>query len=273
MSFTKRWQGFLALAVGTSVVAGCGMAPASTPSALEARSVLAEQEADKKKAHGTLAFLDTLELTEAQKTQLQTIKDEFKAGIDKTQITALKTQVKEALLAETVDKAKLTTLLTQGLDMKQAHLTRMVDLLDKVREVLTEEQRKALAVAILDKMSAKREKKDKPTDAAAAKDEDKKMRRGMKRHKRAMMAAIGSFMLTGDKAALTQALTLTDKEAKVQKLVDKFAGMTLDERQKLVEKIEKKHERPKGDDDDDVAETPPATPEAETPAATPAAES
>lgn len=264
MLFAVKRQGFFALALSASLLAGCGAPQALTQPAPGARSVQNMTEAEKKKEMD--AFLEKLELTEDQKTQLKALKDEFKAGIDMDEVKELHTQMKELLKADEVDKAKLTTLLTEATAKKQAYLTKAVDMMVKVREILTEEQRQTVAVAILDKFGERRAGKGKKKDDLGLTRGQRQAFMGMRHVKRSMMAAVGSFMLTGDKEALTTAFTLKDRAAMVEKMAGVLAGMTKAQREKLVTKIEKAHEKrvPKDDDTDEVAEeTPVATPTTE----------
>lgn len=245
MSLSQKWQGFMAIGMCTTLMAGCGASPLSTSPArndgplLLERTVLSQMDGQEKPS-GLMDMVEALKLTDEQKTKIKALKDAFKPGITMEDLKTLGAQLKEQLLADEVDKAKMTTLLMDAFDKKQAHMTAVADLMVKVREILTDDQRKALAVAILDKMATKGKDKAQKMDDSTTKDKVHKHKRGFRK-----MAAVASFMLTGDKETLTTAFTMTNKEEIVQKLVDKFAGMSKESRQKLVDKATSRTETAK----------------------------
>lgn len=284
MSFPMNRRGFLALAITTSLMAGCGTQPIGTPSATGIQGAPGYQvqhsdkdddngkQKGKKRGHG-LKFLKGLDLTDDQKEQLKTIKAEFDPEMDHDDMKGWMERFETLMKAETVDVEAMNDLADDVVAKMRTLKTDYIDMLVDVRALLTEEQRDKAAENLREK-AEKAEKKQEKHEAKKQKlwedldltDEQKASLTSIDVDMEAKVNALAAFLDTGDRAALEAAWTVEDLDSKVDEMVATLASLDQDTRAKLLERIEEMHKKMKdkkkdkkdrqaeadnGDDDDE----------------------
>ncbi|HEY9723289.1 MAG TPA: Spy/CpxP family protein refolding chaperone [Oscillatoriaceae cyanobacterium] len=291
MSFHAKRRGMLVAALITALLAGCGfrqpIAPAPVGNPDDSATTYEVQQADPADGttadpadgamhrHNPLACLDKLDLTADQRAKIDAIRAQGSTDLTRADIQAWGAQFTTLMQADSVDRAALRSLLTEVLDKLQAHTTAMVDQLVQIRDVLTDDQRKQAAVMLLDRSSRGGDGWRGHHHWRDGMREDGKDGLGLSREQRAafrwkwrfshrrLRAAIASFMLTGDRAALVDAVTIPNQSDTIDRMVTVLAGLTADQRATLLRKMMRHHH---------MAGTQPSTaPEPAAPATTTAA--
>ncbi|MFP5502817.1 MAG: Spy/CpxP family protein refolding chaperone [Candidatus Sericytochromatia bacterium] len=260
MSFPMNRRGFLALAITTSLMAGCGTQQIGTPSATGLQEAPGYQiqnsdkddDKSKKRGHG-LKFLKGLELTEDQKEQLKTIKAEFDPEKDHGDMMKGWMERFETLMkAETVDVEAMNDLADDVVAKMKTLKTDYIDMLVDVRALLTEEQRdkaaenlREKAEKVEEKQEKHKAKKEKLWDDLELTDAQKASLTSIDVDMAENVNALAAFLDSGDRAALETAWTVEDLDSKVDEMVATLASLDQDTRKKLLERIEEMHKKMK----------------------------
>jgi|GEM_PF-2303105 protein CpxP len=195
-----------------------------------------------------------LNLTTEQKQQLKAIAQKHRQEAKKGDHMAQIAQLKSLVLADTVDQAALMAFLSSHLADAQARIATRVDMLAGMRAVLTDDQRKAL-VDHLNQAGgdARRAKFAKMGDQMAARLTQKlnltadqkvafdalraKIKDLIAGKRETMKQAFSAFVQTGDKAALTAALSSATAKPPIDDVVAFVASLSHDQRQTAVDLI------------------------------------
>lgn len=259
---TNRWK-LWPLGLALSLAAGCGSPPGGVgaverPAAAPNYRVLVDDRGEVPANHGQ-RFMAELRLSAGQKTRLAEIKADWPT-LAEFQLTTATDQFKGLMQAEEVDQPALENLLTLVLGRYNQMVAKRILLVEKARGVLTPTQRQKAAVAVLAHVGATGSGSSTmlnlTPDQRAAFAWTKQMTKARKK------AALASYMLTGDEAALKAAWTLDDIDGKVTRMSEALASMTLAQREALIKHMDEAHK-----DMDDSAPTPGNGSETETPAA------
>lgn len=246
MGNSAKWAMVLAIAM----ITGCGtklpqpqvqsLAQVQAPAQANTYELLNESKHAKKWAE----FLDQLDLTAEQRTQIDALKDKMKKG----DWTAKRQEFADLIDGETVDQAKLQTFFEGVVADFDARIKDKVGAIEDFREILTPDQRSKAVQLMLDKMASKKHHGGHMRHRCA---KFMHMLGGLSH--RQLWPAAASFMLSGSKDTLEKAFT-SDKtpEERVKKLVEAIMEMDKDDRMELVERMKRGH---KGD-----GAPPPASP-------------
>lgn len=241
---TNRWP-LWPLSLTIVLMAGCG-SPAGGPGATaqpEAprRHVLQEggEAAPVPPGHGS-RFMARLGLTPGQKARLKEIKADWPKP-DRAQMTALSGQFKTLLGATPLNQDALENLMTLVLGQVNQRGAKQVALAEKARGVLTESQRQRVAVAVLAHLNGT--KSPGVDHAALALTPEQKAAFAWTKAmtKTRKMAALASFLLSGDKDALMAAWTVEAPQAKARAMAAAIASMTSAQRTALIAQMERAH--------------------------------
>lgn len=238
----NRWRA-LPVALTAVLMAGCGAQPAPTgvPDARTELHVMAQDAATVPPGHGK-KFLAQLGLTAGQKARLKEIKADM-PKLDKAQFKGWTSTFRTLVKADPVDQAALTSLITDVFTTLNSLSTKKIDLVGKARDVLTVDQRKQVAVAILAHVGAVGDEHEDHADLNLTASQ-KAAFEWMKAYtKPKLLAALASYMLTGDKAALTQAWTFPDVATHSQAMSAAIASMTPKQRKRLLVHMDRAHAR------------------------------
>lgn len=86
----------------------------------------------------------SLQLTSEQKAKIQTIRDEVKTNIssNRDQLKAIKTQIREMVTSDTIDQAKLDSLIQQKTTLMASMMKSRITMQNQIYNLLTPEQKK-----------------------------------------------------------------------------------------------------------------------------------
>jgi hypothetical protein len=241
---TKRWP-LWPLSLTIVLMAGCG-SPMGGPGATEQpeapRLRVLQEGGDAtpvQPGHGS-RFMARLGLTPGQKARLKEIKADWPKP-DRAQMKALGAQFETLLKAEPLNQDSLENLMILVLAQVNQRGARQVALAEKARGVLSESQRQQVAVAVLAHLNGT--KSPGVDHAALALTPEQKAAfawtKAMTRTRK--MAALASFLLSGDQGALTQAWTVEAPEAKAKAMAVAIASMTVAQRTALIAQMERAH--------------------------------
>ncbi|MFN3429599.1 MAG: hypothetical protein ACK46X_06570 [Candidatus Sericytochromatia bacterium] len=239
---TNRWR-LWPIGLALTLAAGCGSPPgglgaAERPEPPRPFGVLQNGDRAGVPADHGQRFMAEFGLTAGQKARLAEIKADWptKAELQRTAATA---QFKGLLQADEVDRPALENLLTLVLQQFNQMATKQVLLVEKARGVLTASQRQKAAVAVLAHVDATgasgQTSLDLTPDQRAAFAWTKQMTKARKK------AALASYMLTGDEAALKAAWTIDQIGDKVTRMSEAIASMTPAQRQALITHMDEAH--------------------------------
>lgn len=201
-----------------------------------------------------MAMWKDLALTADQQTKIKALVAPLKSTEDRA---ALRQQFITLIGADPMDKAALTTFITQRIQARDTRMKAKIQFIEAVRDVLTADQRQKAAVIILNKLAMGRkgmganvqmkasdeaavsaEAATPATPASPAATPDPKCKRHHGHHMR-VWAAAAAYMLTGDKTALETALTPTKTvDERVTRCVGKVMGLTKAQRLALAQRIQ-----------------------------------
>lgn len=238
----NRWRA-LPVALTAVLMAGCGAQPQPTgiPDARADLHVMAQDATAVPPGHGK-KFLEQLGLTAGQKARLKEIKADM-PKLDKAQFKGWVSTFRTLVKADTVDQAALTSLITDVFTTLDTLAAKKIDLVAKARDVLTEAQRKQVAVAVLAHVGAVGTEHEDNADLALTASQKAAFAWLKAYTKPKLLSAFASYMLTGDKAALTQAWTFSDVATHAQAMAAAIASMTPAQRKKLLAHMDRAHKR------------------------------
>lgn len=246
MSLRKNRWPLWPIGLAAALATGCGgpagdWRPAAPPDAATGLRVLQENGAAARVPadHGR-RFLARLGLTPGQRARLREIKADW-PKTDAARLTGASEEFKEILRGDPLNPQALGSLLTTVLSGYDAKATRRAAVADKARDVLTPAQRQQVAVALLAHLNGPAERPADAPDLALTAEQKAAFAWTKDLSKARRMAALASFMLTGDDAALTAAWTVRATPAQVARMVAAIAAMTSDQREALIVAMEQAH--------------------------------
>jgi Spy/CpxP family protein refolding chaperone len=236
---TNRWMiGPLGLAL--ALTAGCGSPPSGVgaverPQAAPNYRVLVDtaMPAD----HGQ-RFMAQLRLSAGQKTRLAEIKADWPTPAE-FQLSTATDQFKGLMQADEVDQPAVENLLTLVLGRYNQMVAKRVLLVEKARGVLTATQRQKVAVAVLAHVGATDSGSGATLNLTPEQRAAFAWTKGMTKARK--KAALASYMLTGDEAALKAAWTIDEIDAKVARMSEALASMTFAQRKALIKHMDEAH--------------------------------
>lgn len=238
---TKRWP-LWPLSLTIVLMAGCG-SPMGGPGATEQpeapRLRVLQEGGGAEPGHGS-RFMARLGLTPGQKARLKEIKADWPKP-DRAQMKALGAQFETLLKAEPLNQDSLENLMTLVLAQVNQHGARQVALAEKARGVLTESQRQQVAVAVLAHLNGTESRGVDHAALALTPEQQAAFAWTKAMTKSRKMAALASFLLSGDKGALTQAWTVEAPEAKARAMAAAIASMTSAQRTALIAQMKRAH--------------------------------
>ena len=236
---TNRWM-LWPLGLALSLTAGCGSPPGGAgaverPQAAPNYRVLVDSPTPAD--HGR-RFMAQWGLSAGQKTRLAEIKADWPTPAE-FQLSTATDQFKGLMQADEVDQPAVENLLTLVLGRYNQMVAKRVLLVEKARGVLTATQRQKAAVAVLAHVGA--------TDSGSGTSlnltpEQKAAFAWTKQMTRARQkAALASYMLTGDEAALKAAWSVDEIDSKVTRMSEALASMTVAQRKALIKHMDEAH--------------------------------
>lgn len=240
----NRWP-LWPVGLAMALVAGCGGPAgmggmAAPPDAATGRRVLQERAAERMPADHGRDFLARLGLTPGQRARLKEIKADW-PKVDAARLTGSSEEFKELLRGDPLNREALDSLITTVLAEYDAKAARRVAVAEKARDVLTAAQRQQVAVGLLAHLNVAGERPADTPDLALTAEQQAAFAWTKDLSKANRMAALASFMLTGDRAALTQAWTVRATAAQVERMVAALAELTSDQREALIAAMEQAH--------------------------------